>query len=109
MGIWFVEGFDRETDELVIELELPGLTVDRARAAVGAAPDDPMAGGSYPISREGLENLVEDVPDGPLDWFLGEFAAEVGERRAGFYLPPREPPFLVEGQPLRKVRPRTAG
>jgi hypothetical protein len=106
MGIWVVEGFDRETEELVIEIELPGLTVDRARAAAGAAPDDPMAGGGYPLSREGLLNLVDDVPDGPLDWFLAEFATEAGERRAGYYLPPRELPFLVEGQPPRQVRPR---
>lgn len=106
MGIWVAEGFDRETEELVVELELPGLTVDQARAATGAAPDDPMAGGSYPISREELVPLVEDVPDGPLDWFLGEFATEAGERRAGYYLAPRQLPFLVEGEPLRKVRPR---
>jgi hypothetical protein len=106
MGIWVAEGFDRETEELVVELELPRLTVDQARAAAGADPDDPMAGGCYPISREALGNLVDDVPDGPLDWFLGEFATEVGERRAGYYLPPRELPFLVEGEPLRKARPR---
>ena len=106
MGIWVAEAFDRETEELVIELELPGLTVAQARAATGAALDDPMASGSYPISRERLADLVDDVPDGPLDWFLGEFATEAGERRGGYYLPPRELPFLVEGQPPRKVRPR---
>jgi hypothetical protein len=106
VGIRVAEAFDRETDELVVELELPGLTVAEARAATGAALDDPMAGGVYPISREQLANLVDDVPDGPLDWFLGEFAAEARERRAGYYLPPRELPFLVEGRPPRKARPR---
>lgn len=96
MGIWVLTGFDKASEELVLEAELPSLTLTELRDALGR-PDDPLLD-EIPLPPHTASLVARDLPDVELDfervdYFMGECSVGPGlEWRDGGYLPPRALP-----------------
>lgn len=96
MGVWVLTGFDRTTEDLVLEAELPTLTLGELRVALGR-PDDPLLGEiALPAATAPL--ITRDLPHAEpdfdrVDYFVGECSAGPElEWRDGACLPPRHLP-----------------
>jgi hypothetical protein len=71
-------GYDKETERLVFEFDIPPSQLERAKELANVGRDDPDAVGSYPLDSSqagrvaGLVNQVVDVDR--YSWFLEPFA-----------------------------------
>jgi len=71
-------GYDRDTELLAIEHEIPQKDISRVKEIAGVGPDDPDAVGSYPLDQARAKQIAQllgsraDVSK--YDFFLEPFA-----------------------------------
>lgn len=73
-----IVGYDKATDELAAQLDLPAAKLALAKQIASVPPSDPDAAGSYPLSEAEAERLGREIGS-VLDlrryaWFLEPFA-----------------------------------
>jgi len=57
-----IRGYDRRTDELVEEHDLPAACLDRIRPLVSAGRDDPDLVAVYPLDAAAIQAIVALLP-----------------------------------------------
>jgi hypothetical protein len=71
-------GYDRKTELLAIECEIPVGDITRVKEIAGVGPSDPDAIGSYPLDQGQVERVVRllgaEIDAERYDFFLEPFA-----------------------------------
>ena len=80
MGIHKLVGYDRETEQVIVEYVVPENQLERVHDLMEVDPRDPSATGSYPLHESQVHDIAliagQSNPPMDLDYFLETFAAE---------------------------------
>lgn len=73
-------GYDRETELLAVEYDIPSHHLARVKQMAGVSADDPEAVGSYPLRRDQVSDIAKLLGIGieadRLDFFLEPYAED---------------------------------
>ena len=71
-------GYDRETELLSVEYDIPVRTISMVKRIAGVGPDDPEAIGSYPLDRNQVQEISQligsQVDIDRFDYFVEAFS-----------------------------------
>jgi hypothetical protein len=73
-------GYDRETELLAVEYDIPSHHLAKIKQIAGVSADDPEAVGSYPLRRNQASDIAKllgvDIDAERLDFFLEPYAED---------------------------------
>lgn len=73
-------GYDRETELLAVEYDVPSHQLVKVKKMAGVSDDDPEAVGSYPLRRDQASGIAKllgiDIDADKFDFFLEPYAED---------------------------------
>ncbi|HEX4113681.1 MAG TPA: hypothetical protein VH020_14205 [Stellaceae bacterium] len=71
-------GYDRDTDDLAVEYDIPPACLDQVGAVIGIAPEDPQLVGSYPLIPDQVRRIAKilrrQIDSEKFDFFIEPYA-----------------------------------